>query len=406
MRSVPGSLAPIKTNPDAIGHWPHDTDVLVVGGGIVGCSVAYYLAREGIDVTLIERHEVGGEASGANAGSIHLQLPSPLFREGTPVTAAKIASVLIPFVLAALDSWRELMGDLGDDFELRLAGGLMVAETAAELEILRAKAVLERKAGLEVRVLEGNALHDLAPYLSNPVRAAAYCPLEGKANPLKATEAILRGAMREGARILARTALLGIERRSARFGAATDRGEIRCRRIVNAAGAWSPAIGAMVGLVIPGVAQPQHMNVTEIAPPIVPHLVQHVCRRLTLKQAANGAVVIGGGWWAVEDRRSQRVRVVGDSIANNLAVAARIVPAVGALQLVRSWAGQSLMTVGNAIIGEIRNAPGFFNAIPANSGFTTGPLTARRISDALMGRTKLDLAPYSIDRFAAAGLDA
>ena len=184
--------------------------------------------------------------------------------------------------------------------------------------------------------------------------------------------------MRAGAEVLARTTLLGLERRRSGFAATTDRGEIRCRRIVNAAGAWSPAIGAMAGLAISGVAQPQHMNVTEVAPPILPQLVQHVLRRLTLKQAANGTVVIGGGWTAAADSQTRRVRVVGNSVAGNLSVVVRIVPAIGALHLVRAWAGQSLMTDGNAILGETRDAPGFFNAIPANSGFTTGPADGAR----------------------------
>ena len=399
MRPVSGGVAALAGSID---RRPDDTDVLVVGGGIVGCSVAYYLAREGVAVTLIERHDVGGEASGANAGSIHLQLPSPLFRTAAPAVAARIASALIPFSLAARDSWRDLARDLDGGFELRFAGGLTVAETASELEMLRTKATLERQAGLEVRIVEGRELRELAPYLSDAVRAAAYCPLEGKANPLQALEAILRGARRAGAEIRTRTALLGMARRRGGFVAATDRGEIRCRRIVNAAGAWAPTVGAMAGLAVSGVVQPQHMNVTEIAPPILAHLVQHVLRRLTLKQVENGTVVIGGGWRAAADRRPRCARVVADSVAGNLAVATRIVPAVGALRLVRAWAGQSLMTDGNAIIGQTRDLPGFFNAIPANSGFTTGPLTARIVAEALMGRTTRDLAPYSIDRFAPA----
>ena len=399
MRPVSGGVAALAGSID---RRPDDTDVLVVGGGIVGCSVAYYLAREGVAVTLIERHDFGGEASGANAGSIHLQLPSPLFRTAAPAVAARIASALIPFSLAARDSWRDLARDLDGGFELRFAGGLTVAETASELEMLRTKATLERQAGLEVRIVEGRELRELAPYLSDAVRAAAYCPLEGKANPLRALEAILRGARRSGAEIRTRTALLGMARRRGGFVAATDRGEIRCRRIVNAAGAWAPTVGAMAGLAVSGVVQPQHMNVTEIAPPILAHLVQHVLRRLTLKQVENGTVVIGGGWRAAADRRPRCARVVADSVAGNLAVATRIVPAVGALRLVRAWAGQSLMTDGNAIIGETRDLPGFFNAIPANSGFTTGPLTARIVAEALMGRTTRDLAPYSIDRFARA----
>ena len=404
MRSVPGGVA---TLAHSIDRRLDDTDVLVVGGGIVGCSVAYYLAREGVAVTLIERHDVGGEASGANAGSIHLQLPSPLFRTAAPAVAARIASALIPFSLAARDAWRDLARDLDNGFELRFAGGLMVAETASELEMLRAKATLERQAGLEVRIVEGRELRELAPYLSDAVCAAAYCPLEGKANPLRALEAILREALRAGAKIRARMALLGMARRSGGFVAATDRGEIRCRRIVNAAGAWAPTVGAMAGLAVPGVVQPQHMNVTEMAPPVLTHLVQHVLRRLTLKQAENGTVVIGGGWRAAADRRPPCARVIADSVTGNLAVATRIVPAVGALRLVRAWAGQSLMTDGNAIVGEPPDMPGFFNAIPANSGFTTGPLTARVVAEALMGRTTRDLAPYSIDRFApVAGPDA
>jgi glycine/D-amino acid oxidase-like deaminating enzyme len=377
-----------------------DTDVLVVGGGIVGCSAAYYLARFGIDVALVERDDLNTGASGANAGSLHAQLTSRYFTEGPPARIEAAARALIPLSRQAVDTWGELARELDRDIEFKTNGGLMAAESPAEMEVLRRKATLEQAAGLDVHVLARSEARSFAPYLAETVLGIEVCPIEGKINPLLATPALARGAARAGARIHRHAGLLALEREKGTFVAKTPRGAVRCRRVVDAAGVGAAKVAAMVGLHLPGEARLQHMNVTARTEPFLPHLVQHAGKRLTMKQSATGTVIIGGGLPARRDPATGEIGVLRDSIAINLGTARNLVPAVARLQLLRTWGGESLMTDGNPVLGAVPSVAGFHLAIPANSGITSGPLCARLVAESLSGRRpSLDLDAFSIERF-------
>jgi glycine/D-amino acid oxidase-like deaminating enzyme len=179
----------------------------------------------------------------------------------------------------------------------------------------------------------------------------------------------------------------------------TSRGVIHAGRIVNASGAWSSAIGGMLGVTIPVKGAPLQMIVTEPAPPLVDHLVAHADRHLSLKQAASGGLIVGGGWTAAfhEDMRLNRAE--RDSIEGNLWVAARVLPAVRGLHMVRCWAGMNVNIDGAPILGEVPGRPGFFNAVTSN-GYTLAPVTARLVTDLIVhGRTDVDISPFRIDRF-------
>lgn len=377
-----------------------DTDVLVVGGGIVGCSTAYYLARFGVDVALVERDDLNTGASGANAGSLHAQLTSRYFADGPPSRVEAAARTLIPLSREAVDTWEELSRDLDHDIEFMKGGGLMAAESAAEMDLLRRKASLEQAAGLDVHLLSRSEARSFAPYLAETVQGIEVCPIEGKINPLLATPALARGATRSGARIHRRAGLLSLERDGGGFLAKTARGVVRCRRVVVAAGVGAAAVAAMVGLCLPGEARLQHMNVTVRTRPMLPHLVQHAGKRLTMKQSASGTVIIGGGLPARRDPATGKIQVLRDSIEANLKTARNLVPGTARLQLLRTWGGESLMTDGNPILGGVSSVPDFHLAIPANSGTTTGPLCARLLAESLSDRRpSLDLDAFSIERY-------
>ena len=377
-----------------------DVDVLIVGGGVVGCALAFYLARAGAEVWLIERDEPNSAASGANAGSLHLQLTSSFFMQ-TPREALE-ASVpgLMQLSLDAVVEWRALARALDRDIELKIGGGLMVAETEEQLHVLADKARIERAAGLDAEILSGQDLRGVAPYLSDRLVGAEFCPGEGKVNPLAATPALARGAERAGARLCRRTELLDLDPQKSGFRVVTTQGTIRSRRVVNAAGSHAGQVAEMVGSQLPGAARPQHMNATEPARAFIPHLVQHAGRRLTLKQATNGNVIVGGGLLGKADHHSGRTSVLQESLTRSLRTARDVVPALARLRLLRSWAGQALMTDGNPILGELPGVAGFYNAVPASSGYTTGPICARLLAETLIGqRPARDLRAFSIDRF-------
>ena len=377
-----------------------DTDVVIVGGGIIGCALAYELAREGVEVVLAERHDLNTQASGGNAGSLHVQIMS-FQMTLEDARWRRIIDGNVRLYMAAVRTWQELASELDTDIELHVAGGLMIAETHDQLERLELKAARERAMDIESHVVRGAQLFAIAPYLSERhVIGAAICPLEGRVNPALATPAIARSAERAGARILRHTAVRAISPGNGGFEVETARGRIRCKRVVNAAGCGAGEIAAMVGLHIP-LAAPEvlHMNVTEPTCHFVDHLVQHTGMRLTFKQATNGNLIIGGGWDAVIDPETGLPRVTRDSVQGNLWIAQRIVPEIGHLRLVRTWAAANVMIGAGPLLGEVSGLAGFFNAVFGDAGYTAGPICARILADELTGRApSFDRASFAIER--------
>ena len=378
------------------------TDVLVVGGGLVGSALAYYLARAGVDVFLIDRDDVNTAASGRNAGSLHVQLTSSYLANEAPADAERAVEAMIPVLVHSIATWRELSRELDCDVELNVGGGLMVAETDDEMRGLERKAALERRVGLEVELLGANEVRAIAPYLGPSIIGAEFCALEGKVNPLPATPALARGAVRAGARIARHRTLTSFRRESGAIVAETDRGEIRCRRMVCATGAWTDGILGRAGARLPGVARPQHMNVSEPVEHFMDHLVQHAGGLLTLKQGSDGHVIIGGGRLAELDPETGFPKVLRPSVEGNLAIALHVVPRLGHLRIIRTWAGVGFMTDGPPVLGPVPGTEGLYVAIPAAAGCTSGPFSARLLADHLMGKPPaLDLAPFTIERFGA-----
>lgn len=378
---------------------PADTDVLVVGGGVMGCAIIYFLASYGVKVCLIERADLNMEASGANAGSLHAQLPSPYFRVQRRDVVERLAPQLVALSLAGIRIWHQLSEELSDNIDFSVHGGLMVAENIIEVRLLEEKMTIERRAGLNTHMLERSDLSDLAPYLSQSVIGAAYCPSEGKLNPLLAATALANGARRLGARIHRYTELRAVKAIANGFVVETGRGKIKCRRLVNAAGVGSMAIAAMIGAKLEGQPRAQHMNVTSPATHFIPHLVQHVGRRLTLKQASNGSVLIGGGLPGYFDPAANHVSVWRQSLEQSLWMAQHIVPGVADLDLIRSWAALSLMTEGPPVLGRLPDAPpAYLHAVPGNSGYTNAAICAKVLAEFISERpSSLDLDELGIN---------
>jgi glycine/D-amino acid oxidase-like deaminating enzyme len=385
----------------AVPHGELETDVLVVGGGILGSSAALALAKAGVDVLVAERDEPNLQASGANAGSLHVQLLSFDFGAKAQAGGGPAAQTLVlgPDAVAL---WREIEAASGLDLEIRTTGGLMVAETAKDMEFLKAKTALERSYGIDCEVIGANELRDLAPALSEGLVGAAWCPQEGKINPATATYAVVRLAEAAGARFLTGAEVRSIEREGAGFRVATNGGTIRCGRVVNAAGPWSPRIGRMVGVDVPVKGAPLQIVVTTPAPKVLTQLVAHADRHLTLKQADTGGFIVGGGWTAAADPATGLGRVLRRSMEGNLWVARRVVPSLDGAHVLRAWAAMNVNLDGAPLVGAVPGVPGFFNAVTSN-GYTLGPLVGRIAADLMLSRDPgVDVRPFSIERFGRA----
>ena len=354
-------------------------DVIVIGGGLAGCLTALHLARAGMAVRVIEAGVIGGQASSANAGSLHAQIPHDPFRNLGEGWATRFAPA-VTMLKESLLLWRQMEALVEADLEVKFGGGLLVAHTDAEMAEIEAKVAIERAAGLEIDLLGRAALHTLAPYLGADAVGGAFCAGEGKANPLVVTPAIARAARAAGAIIETGTGPVTIARDGEAYAVQGAGQHWRAPRLVLAAGSATGRLAAGVGAELAIQAFPIQVSVTEPAAPLVPHLVYCAGAKLTLKQARNGTLLIGGGWDARLDDQG-RPQVDMDNLARNLGVAARVVPALGSLQLVRTWAAFVNGTDDwLPIIGELPHAPGvFINYVPW-LGFSGGPAASLAVA--------------------------
>jgi len=180
---------------------------------------------------------------------------------------------------------------------------------------------------------------------------------------------------------------------------ARSNGRISCHNVVNAAGRWTANIASMIGVTLPVKTAPQQMIVTEPVDPVINNLMTLAKRHLTMKQVANGNIIIGGRWPAGHESESGRAVMLRESIEGNLWVAQRVLSEIGLLQMIRSWATIGVMIDGVPIPGELPGHRGFFNAVGAN-GYTMGPILGQITVELIRsGQRIADIGPFTVDRF-------
>ena len=374
-----------------------EIDTVVIGGGIVGSCLAAFLAEEGDQVACVDAGHHSG--STANAGSLHVQMQSRNIRL-SPQLIPELEHALSLYP-KAVEAWKELNSKLGVNIDLRVEGGLMVAETAEQFDFLQKKCEREIVLGLNVEMLERTQIERIAPYLGESIVGAELCADEGKVNPLLANRAIKKMARAAGVRFFYGLRIENIEMKQNDILLHTRDGIVRTARIAIAAGSGGGQLAEQLGIHIPTIPEPLHMNVTEPTIKVIPHLVQHAERSITMKQLATGNIVIGGGWPAKFSGPNDHPTVTMDSLLGNLRLAGQIVPMVNSLSLIRTWAGVNSITDGRSVLGppEQTNQQVFF-ALPGDAGYTLGPLCAQLVADCMQNRTpRFSITQYSATRF-------
>ncbi|WP_439533775.1 NAD(P)/FAD-dependent oxidoreductase [Polymorphobacter sp.] len=366
------------------------------------------MARAGARVLLVEAAEINAGASGQNAGSLHFQLERRFLEQGPAL--AEQAAAIVALNALAVEDWRGLEARLGADLHVVMTGGLMVAETPAEVALLEAKAALEASHGLYTRLIDGDAARALCPALAPHILAACHAPDEGHADPRNVTVALAAAARAAGATLASHTSLVAIERQPGgyRLSLETPQGRrtVTTRQLLIAAGAWTADLARLANLHIPLYPVALQMNVTERVPPCLGQLIQHVGRRLSMKQAHAGNILIGGGWPArlaltpgggFDPRRRAEIRP--ESLIANLRAAADTVPMVADLPLIRTWTGITAISADQLpIVGEVPSMPGLYVAA-GGSAFTLGPSFARLLAGAMAGKPDPRLAIVAPERF-------
>lgn len=350
----------------------HDADVIVIGAGVIGASIAYHLAREGSRVTLFDNVDApcAPSASWASAGGVRSQRRDP--REWH-------------LTVRAASRWPGLADELGFPTGFKRGGHLHVVEREEDVAELQSRILRERAAGIAIEFIDAPALRALAPALVEGIKAASYTPGDGQADPRSTTSAFARAAVREGATFV-RTPVerLAIEG-NAVAGVVVD-GTLRgAGTTVLAAGSWSMGLAHAIGLDLPVKLRAYQMLLSVPARPALEPTITAEGRALSLKQLRSGAFLIGGGWPSAIDEETHTCRTVPESIEGNWAVATAIVPQVGASRLGTSWCGlEGDGFDGVPLIGRVPHFPGLYVAAGfTGHGFQISPAVGMAVAQAV-----------------------
>ena len=356
--------------------------IAVIGSGIMGVSTCYSLLKNEKDVCLIDRLQPNSQASGSNAGSLHVQLLSYDF---DPKNLNQIENFKYSLQLQkkGVQEWKDIEKNTNSNFEISNDGGLMLAENNKDLEKLNMKIELEKSAGIETSLIKKDEILKLNSSISEDMIYAGYCKEEGKINPLKATTQIYEYCVNSGLKTYCDDLIFDIRKENNKFLIKTPNREITADVIVNCAGSWANNIAKFLNLPLNVKSVPQQMIVTEATKYELKLLIAHIGRHLTLKQAQNGNYIIGGGWTAGYSNLTKHIHSKKDSFEGNTWIAKKVIPKLSNANVLRSWAAMSVDVGGYPLLGEHPLMKNFYVVVSSN-GYTLGPILGKLVSDQIL----------------------
>jgi len=374
---------------------PQRSDVLIIGGGLMGTTTALFLRREhGLSVTLLERELIGRQASGTNFGNVR--------RQGRDLAQMPLAN-------RAHANWMRIRELVGEDLEFLPYGHLRVCYNEAQAAKLEAHAREARPLGLELELFSAEALRQRWGIFSPEVVAGSLSPIDGHANPRIAGPAFGRAAVRAGAQIHEHSEVAHIEREGADFVAHTvDGRRFRAAQLLVTSGAWSGHFAAAFGEPVPLEARGPTMGVTEPLPyaigPSIGLSSPIETEGLYFRQISRGNIVFGGGLKSIAQAERVRAYVKPDNTLRQLRELRRFVPAFAQVQLLRVWSGIEGYTADWApVMGPSARVPGLHYAFGFNGeGFAISPGVGEVMAELLAtGKSSTPIEAFSIGRFAA-----
>jgi sarcosine oxidase subunit beta len=369
-------------------------DVVIAGGGIMGCALAYQLRRRNVDVLLLERETLGSQSTGKCAGGVRQQFSS----EGN-VRLQRMS-------VGMLQSFEE---EIGHPADFRQIGYLFVLTQPQQVEDFQHNMDLWHRVGLsEARWVDPAEAQRMSPILNvDDVLGCTFCPTDGIASPADVTSGYAAAARRLGARLKEGVAVTGIDVAGGRVqGVRTSTGDVATRLVFNCAGAWSAAIGRMAGLEIPVLPYRRHIAVTGTFPAVPRNNPMTVDFQTSLYFHPEGDGVLIG----MSDREEPpgyATDVNWEFLEKMFAQAARRAPALSAAGVKTAWAGLYEVTPDHqAILGPMPELEGFWCAAGfSGHGFMQGPAAALLLTQLLLDhKSEIDISSFAFERFARGAL--
>lgn len=345
-------------------------DAAIIGGGVMGCTVALTLAEAGMQVAVVEQFGLGSGASGVNAGTLSLQIKR---------------TSLMPYAMRGAELWAKMSETLGSDIHHHRSGGLNLAFTDDEVEKLKTVMTERREAGLPIEFIGVNEARAREPELTDRIRLASFSPLDGYASANLTGRAFRKALVQRGVLIEEFAPVQDIRRSGEGYEIALANRTLKARRVVLAGGSWNDGLLAMLGLEAPIVQRINQMGVTERTRRLLSSVVGHISGLMSLKQAENGTLLIGGGWQG-EWNDDAPGRTVPANLESNLRFAETALPALANLRLVRVWYGyDSFVPDVMPLVGALPGWPDVWMIGCVRGGYTIGPCMGRLLAQQILG---------------------
>jgi sarcosine oxidase subunit beta len=389
-------------------------DVIVIGGGIMGLSSGYYLSKAGKRVLVLEKGEFGSGASGACDDMILLQSKKP--------------GITLDMAFESLRMYERLEDELETDLELLRLGGMIMIESENHLRIMEEFVENQRRSGLDVEIVSRKELRQRQPHVNEIFIASTYSPRDSQVNPFRVMYGYQRAGQKLGLELRRRTEVNSIQSTGSGSWIAEDtRGEAyQAEVVLNAAGAWAPLIGRMVGVEIPIVPKRGQLIITEPIPPIgqtnawsaeyivtklKPELAQPRDEGLEKMGLGFSFSRTADGNYFIGSTREEVNYDKGTTYEALQAVAAQAMdffPILKHVHIIRHIAGlRPACRDGKPIIGEHPQRPGFFIAAGhEGDGIALAPITGKIASQLICGeKPTIDVTELSPSRFTQSGAE-
>ena len=355
------------------GPLPERAEVAIVGGGVMGLAIAYHLAKRGLtDVVVIERGYLAEGASGRNGGGVRQQWST---------------EINIRLMQESVELCRRFAVDLGVNVWFRQGGYLFLARSDRELARLAKNIDLQNRCGVATRMLDPREANAIVPELDvTGVVGAAYNPSDGILFPWPFLWGYARQAAAMGVKLFMQTPVGGIEPEpGGGYTLRTPRGAVRARRVVNACGAWSPKLAALIGVDVPTYPIRHEICSSEPLKPFLRPMVSELASGLYCSQSMRGEIV--GGVTIPGHASTYSMGSTLEFLATYARRLVRLMPILGDVKILRQWAGPYDQSPdGNPILGTPAGHPDFFLACGfVGHGFMMAPIIGKLYAEWLTG---------------------
>lgn len=364
-------------------------DAVVIGGGVIGCSIAYNLAKQGVGrVVLLEKGYLASGATGRCGAGVRMQW-------GTRANC-----LLSRESVSMYENLPELLDEPGD-IEFKQSGYLLLAYTDKMVEQFHENLVLQNSLGIPAYWVTPQEALTIVPHLNiDGLLGATFCPKDGHCNPFEVTRLFARAARRLGADIRTSSEVTGIVTEKGRVRTVRTReGSISTPLVINAAGGHAKAIGQMAGVPLPIFPERHQILVTEPVEPLLGPMVMSFYHNLYCQQSPHGSFIMGMGHPSEPEGINHQAS--WQFLQEMAATVTAILPRLAGLNVIRQWAGVYDMSPDRQpILGE-SELKGFFTAAGfSGHGFMIAPIVGRLMAELITGKpTTLPVDMFDAGRF-------